>query len=147
VSPIGGVLPISLSAPVGEATTVVYAPELSERGIRDGVLAGHAYVKFFSPKGPDLRFTASGGDTTVMMGDELAASSARFTARVFNVTPSPLPRLLLVIKDGLPILAFPVTKTDQTFTFKGLLPGDYRVQLMRGTAFEAFANPITLRTP
>ena len=147
VSPIGGVLPISLSAPIGEATTVVYAPELSERGIRDGILAGHAYVKFFSPKGPDLRFTASGGEQTVMMGDELAASRASFTARVFNVTKSPEPRLLLVIKDGVPILAFPVTKTDQTFTFKGLVPGDYRVQLMRGTAFEAFANPITLRTP
>jgi hypothetical protein len=144
-----GTIPISLSAPIGEATTVVYAPELSESGIRDGILAGHAYVKFFSPKGPDLRFTAQpvGGGPTVMMGDELAAASATFTARVFNVAASRLPRLLLVVRDGLPILAFPVTASDQTFAFTGALPGDYRVQLMRGTAFEAFANPITLQTP
>jgi hypothetical protein len=143
-----GEIPISLSAPIGEATTVVYAPELSESGIRDGILAGHAYVKFFSPKGPDLRFTAkAGGGPAVMMGDELAAARARFTARVFNVAPSPQPRVLLVLRDGVPILGFPVTSNDQTFTFTGVLPGDYRLQLMRGTAFEALANPITLRAP
>ena len=149
-APIGtpaGSIPISLSAPIGEATTVVYAPELSERGIRDGILAGHAYVKFFSPKGPDLRFTAKAGGSTVMMGDVLSATAARFTARVFNVTPSTQPRVLLVLLNGIPIQAFPVTGTDQTFTFRGVLGGDYRVQLMRGTAFEALANPITLRMP
>jgi len=42
-----------------------------------------------------------------------------------------------------PVLAFPVTKADQTFSFPGLLSGDYRLQLMRGTAFEALSNPIT----
>jgi hypothetical protein len=126
----------------------VFAPELSERGIRDGILAGHAYVKFFSPLGPDLRFTGKTiGGPTVMMGDELAASRVTFKARVFNVKTSVFPRLLLVLRDGVPILAFPVTKADQTFSFPGVTSGDYRVQLMRGTAFEALANPITLRAP
>jgi len=135
-------------SPVGEATTVVFAPELSERGIRDGVLAGHAYVKFFSPSGPDLRFTAkTAGGPTVMMGDELVASRATFKARVFNLKTSVFPRILLVLRDGVPILAFPVVKADQTFSFPGVLAGDYRIQLMRGTAFEALANPITLRAP
>ena len=149
ISTPAGTIPISLSAPIGEATTVVYANELSESGIRDGVLAGHAYVKFFSPKGPDLRLTAkpAGGGPAVMMGDSLSTASARFAARVFNAAPSTAPRVLLVVRDGSPILAFPVTGTDQTFTFTAAVPGDYRVQLMRGSAFEAFANPITLRTP
>ena len=138
------------SAPIGVATTVVYANELSEPGIRDGILAGHAYVKFFDPHGPDLRFTAQAatGGPTAMMGDTLATTgTARFTARVFNVAASVQPRVLLVLRDGLPILAFPVTKNDQTFRFTGVLPGDYRLQLMRGTAFEALANPITLAAP
>jgi hypothetical protein len=135
-----------LSAPIGVATTVVYARELSEAGVRDAVLAGHAYVKFFSPNGPDLRFTArpASGGPAVMMGDELTAGKAAFTARVFNAASSLEPRVLLVMRDGLPVLAFPVTKTDQTFSFPGLLSGDYRLQLMRGTAFEALSNPITL---
>jgi len=151
VSPIstpGGTIPISLSSPVGEASTAVFATELSESGIRDGILAGHAYVKFFSPTGPDLRFTAQAvtGGPTVIMGDVLNATRATFSARVFNVAKSFEPRILLVYRDGLPLLAFPVTKADQTFRFPGLLAGDYRLQLMRGTAFEAMTNPITLRS-
>jgi hypothetical protein len=135
-----------LRAPIGEATTVVFAPELSEQGIREGVLAGHAYVKFFSPAGPDLRFTATpkGGGATVMMGDTLAASGARFKARVFNAPTSVQPRVLLVLRDGLPYLAFPVLRSDQTFTFSAALPGNYRLQLMRGSGYEAMTNPITL---
>lgn len=135
-----------LRSPIGEATTVVFAPELSERGIRDGVLAGHAYVKFFSPSGPDLRFTATplAGGPTAIMGDELAAAKARFTARVFNAGASLQPRVLLVLKDGHPFRAYPVLRADQTFTFIASAAGDYRLQLMRGSAFEALSNPITL---
>jgi hypothetical protein len=133
-------------SPIGEATTVVFAPELSERGIRDGILAGHAYVKLFSPNGPDLRFTArpAGGGPAVMMGDTLVGTPATFQARVIGGAPSPQPRVLLVMLDGLPILAFPVLTNDQTFTFPALHSGDYRLQLMRGTAIEALTNPITL---
>jgi hypothetical protein len=135
-----------LRAPIGEATTVVFAPELSERGIRDGVLAGHAYVKFFSSSGPDLRFVAApvSGGHEVMMGDALAAPAARFTARVLNAAQSLQPRVLVVLRDGLVFRAFPVLRADQTFTFTATQPGDYRLQLMRGSAFEAMTNPITL---
>ncbi len=135
-----------LRAPIGEATTVVFAPELSERGIRDGILAGHAYVKFFSPSGPDLRFVATpvSGGPEVMMGDAFAAPTARFTARVFNAASSLQPRVLIVLRDGLIHQVFPVTGADQSFTFTASQPGDYRLQLMRGSAFEAMTNPITL---
>ena len=146
ISPIGG-LPLALNAPVGEGTTVVYARELSESGIRDGVLAGHAYVKFFGPDGPDLRFTASAGGTEVMMGDELAASQATFTASVLNAKPSVQPRTLLVLRNGIPIFAQPVVGDHVTVTLPGVAPGDYRLQLMRGSGFEAMSNPITLTAP
>jgi hypothetical protein len=137
------------SAPIGEATTVVFAPELSEAGIREGVLAGHAYVKFFSSDGPDLRFTAAPatGGPSVMMGDALHGDAATFTATVINGMPSaasPQPRVLLVIHDGIPILAASVVDNNFSFTFPAAAPGDYRLQLMRGTAFEALSNPITL---
>jgi hypothetical protein len=47
-----------LQAPIGRATTVVRAPELSERGIECGVRARRTYVKVTGNGGPDLRFTA-----------------------------------------------------------------------------------------
>lgn len=133
-------------SPIGEATTVVYAPQLSEAGIREGILAGHAYVKFFQSDGPDLRFNAipDGGGASVMMGDELIAASATFSAQVLGAAPSPQPRVLLVLRDGVPVLSFPLADGDETFMFTGLVAGSYRLQLQRGSAIEALTNPITL---
>jgi hypothetical protein len=45
----------STGSPIGHATTVVYARELSEQEIREGVRAGHTYVKLLGNEGPDLR--------------------------------------------------------------------------------------------
>ncbi|MDQ4144578.1 MAG: CehA/McbA family metallohydrolase, partial [Actinomycetota bacterium] len=136
-------------SPIGEATTVVLADELSEDGIHAGVLAGHAYVKFFHSDGPDLRISATPliGGETVIMGDELAAERARFTARVIGGAPSPQVRSLIVMRDGRPISAVPVPNDDFTFEFTASTPGDYRLQLHRGTAVEALTNPINLVAP
>jgi hypothetical protein len=136
--------PDFLSSPIGEATTVLYAEELSTRGIQDAIEAGHAYVKFFSSDGPDLRLTARSGSRTAMMGDRLETSAATFTATVLGARPNPLPRVLLVLRDGVPIQAVPITAAKQTVTFKATTAGDYRLQLMRGPAYEALTNPITL---
>jgi hypothetical protein len=137
-------------SPIGEATTVVYAPELSESGIAEGVRNGHAYIKFFTPDGPDLRFEASAGDATAIMGDELTGLTASFTARVMGAAPtpaSPVTRTLVVLRDGVPIMTVPVPTDDFTLTFTGAAPGNYRLQLQRGTAIEALTNPITLTPP
>jgi hypothetical protein len=138
-------------SPIGEATTVVYADELSEDGIQRGIEAGHAYVKFFSPSGPDLRFEARGmGDgvqPTAIMGDVIGATAARFTVTVSNVPTGEEPRLLVILRDGAPVEAVPVVDASLTHHFDATEPGDYRVQLMRGTAYEALTNPITLVTP
>lgn len=144
-------------SPIGEATTVVYAEELSERGIHEAILAGHAYVKFFSSDGPDLRLEASPTDKPgkgkgkgkgphAMMGDKLKAAEASFTARVLGASAGQ-PRTLVVLKDGFPFHAAPVTSNDFVFEFTAEEPGDYRLQLQRGSAIEALTNPITLETP
>ena len=46
-------------SPIGTATTVVRAKELSPRGIRLAVKAGHTYVKVTGNDAPDLRFRAT----------------------------------------------------------------------------------------
>ena len=78
------------------------------------------------------------------MGDELKSSDATFTARVLGVPPQSEPRILLVLRDGLVIDARPVTEEDFTYTFTASEPGNYRLQLQRGSAIEALTNPITL---
>ncbi|HEV3471916.1 MAG TPA: CehA/McbA family metallohydrolase, partial [Actinomycetota bacterium] len=136
-------------SPIGEATTVVYAPELSEAGIKAAVRAGHAYVKIFSPRGPDLRFEAASPPLAepAIMGDRVASDTAEFTAKVIGADPAMQPRTLLVIKDGQEIDSVPVTSADFTYEFPSQGAGDYRLQLMRGSAIEGLTNPITLAPP
>ena len=137
-------------APIGQATTMVYADELSEDGIQQGVQARHTYVKLFGNDGPDLRFEADvpgAGGPPAIMGDVVQGSSAEFTARVTGAGPGaarPGAYTLFVLKDGLPLLAAPVTGDDFSFPFSSAGPGRYRLQVQRGSAIEAVSSPIWL---
>lgn len=55
---------------LGTPTTWVYADNLSERAILDGIRAGHVFVSQ-SPQGPQLEWTARVDDRVAMMGDTL----------------------------------------------------------------------------
>ena len=136
-------------SPIGEATTVVYATELSERGIQAAIEAGHTYVKMFSPDGPDLRFaaTAPGLQEPAIMGDAVTAENADFTATVLGAAPDPQVRTLLVFRNGEEYRSVPVTSDEFTYKFASGGPGHYRLQLQRGSAIEAVTNPITIVAP
>jgi hypothetical protein len=133
-------------SPIGVGTTVVYAPELSEEGIQAGVEAGHAYAKLFGHQSPDLRLTARAGERTAMMGDRLEGDSATFDAEVIGGVATVQPRTLLVMRDGTPFLTVPVPPAGGAFSFSfaSIGPGDYRIQVMRGSAIDSLSNPITL---
>jgi hypothetical protein len=131
-------------SPIGEGTTVVFAPELSEQGIQAGIEAGHVYVKLFGTQSPDLRLTAAANGKTAMMGDALAEEAATFEAQVLGGSASATPRQLIVFRDGTPLLTVPVLADPFTFSFPSAGPGDYRIQVMRGTAIDSLSNPITL---
>lgn len=140
-----GVVDSSTTAPIGHATTVVYAPALSEQGIREGVKAGHTYVKLLGNEGPDLRFEGrTAGGRRGIMGDTLYGSSAELTARVFNLAAESQPHTLQLIRDGEVVQEVPVTATDQTFRFAASSPARYRLQLMRGAVIVALTSPIWL---
>ncbi len=138
-------------APIGTATTMVFADELSEEGIQRGVEAGHTYVKVTGNDAPDLRFEARvpGSERApAIMGDTLHANSVQFTARVLGAAPGrrgaaePDPFELLVIKDGKPMSAAPVTDDDFSLRFPATGPGRYRLQLQRSTTIDAVSSPI-----
>ena len=81
------------------------------------------------------------------MGDKLKASSAVFTGRVIGVPATGSPRTLVFLRDGTPVLAIPVQGSDFSFSTTFKEPGDYRLQLQRGSAIEALTNPINLEPP
>lgn len=60
---------LSLHDGVGIPTTVVYARELSQPAILEGIKAGHVYVRTTGPDGPELLLNSG----SAMMGDEVTA--------------------------------------------------------------------------
>lgn len=143
-------------APIGQATTVVRAEELSETGIRDGVQAGHTYVKMWGTDGPDLRFEGTVAGSTAdpaIMGDTLEGDSAAFHARVSNLDEARAARTgqytLFVFRNGEPFLGVPIPAGDSfEFSFPSVGSARYRLQVQRllngAASIEAVSSPIYL---
>lgn len=135
-------------SPIGQGTTVVYADQLSEEGIERAIRLGRAYVKLWASDDPDLRLDAVTPDgLEAMMGDPLPAAQAKFTARVLGGAKDGHSRELIVMRDGSQIASVPVRGDDFKHEFVARQPGDYRLQLQRGSAIDALTNPITLGVP
>ncbi len=134
----------TLQAPIGEATTVVRADELSESGVECGVEAGHTYVKVTGNGGPDIRFEGRppGPESgpAAIMGDTVQASSAQFTVRVMRGSG----RTLTLYRDDSAISTVPVTSDDFSTSFPSSGLGRYRLQLDRGSTIETVSSPIYL---
>jgi hypothetical protein len=146
--------PITQS-PIGQATTVVYAGELSEAGIGCGVEAGHTYVKMWGNDGPDLRLegTVPGSDLPpAIIGDTVEGGEVEFRATVKNLNQAMSARpgayTAFVVRNGAPFLARPIPAGSDEFhfDFRSGSPARYRLQVDR-TAFgaasvEAVSSPI-----
>ena len=131
-------------SPIGEATTVVYAEELSEPAVECAVEAGHTYAKVTGNDGPDLRFEAGAPGwrgPPALMGDVVRAGQAHFAARVLRGSG----RELLVYRNGSLVATVPVGSDDFTHRFSDAAPGRYRLQLMRGQTIETVSSPIYLQ--
>ena len=74
-----GNTPGAFDAPLGTPTTMIYADELSEQGIRRAVEAGHTFVKVTGPSAPDLRLEArprGAGGAAKIFGDSVCRRRA-----------------------------------------------------------------------
>ena len=140
-------------APIGTGQTVVFAEELSEGAIGDGIRGQHTYVKVWGSDGPDLRFTATapGMAEPAIVGDTIATVEATLTARLLGLDRARAARsgsyTLVVLRDGNPFLAVPIPAGDEfEFSFPSLgAPARYTVQVMRGTvgpSMELASSPI-----
>jgi hypothetical protein len=133
----------AFETPVGQATTVVYARELSERGIRNAVRAGHTYVKLLGNDGPDLRLEAprKGKGRIAIMGDTVRGAT-RLTAVVMNVPPGAQGFTLDLVKDGSAIETIPVTAPAMSHEFATSGAGRYGLELRDGDVVWARTTPI-----
>lgn len=143
-----------LASPIGEATTVVFADELSEAAIQNGVEGAHTYVKPFGQTGPDLRLEASENGVPMvpaMIGDTLESStgfSATLSATILNLNEARTARpglyFVAVYRDALPVLTLPLPLSGDEFSFEfpALGYARYRIQVQREGAIEAISSPI-----
>jgi hypothetical protein len=131
-------------SPIGTPTTMVYAAELSETGIRDGVKAGHTYVKLFGNAGPDVRFEATGevGEHAIM-GDELPGPTAMLSASALNVPFGEAdPHVLRLFRNGQPVSETAVDPPGGDYDLGEVGPGRYHIQLERGDLILDFTSAI-----
>ena len=146
------------TAPIGMATTVVRAPELSEQGIRAGVLGRHTYVKLWGADGPDVRLRATAPDgEAAIIGDEIAARSLELIATVSGLDAARAARpgayALSVWREGALLLSVPIPagSDEFEFSFPSLGPARYRLQVDRsatgGAAIETVSSPIWHAAP
>ena len=132
-------------APVGVGTTVLGASELSERGIRDAVLAGRTYVKVQGAASPDLRLTLENGRGRAEIGGSLGGSEATLVARVSGGASAR--RTLQILRDGRVVASVPFEGEELEHRREVSGEGDYRIQVMRGNAVDALTTPIRLGRP
>jgi hypothetical protein len=134
--------------PLGVGTTVVFAEELSETGIRDAVLAGHAYIKIFGNAAPDLRFegrVVGSAAVPVIMGDAIKGQSVELDAEVSGIALDDTGTFeLALVKDGDAENAetVPVAPPGAAHTFAAAGPGRYRLELRRNNRLQVMTNPI-----
>jgi predicted metal-dependent phosphoesterase TrpH len=128
---------------VGTPTTVVYAKELSEAAIIDGIRAGHVFVKTLGPDGPSVTFSAIGQGHSAMMGDNVkAAAGDEISFRV--EAGGTKPPVIEVIADGKAVPDFGSKNGVAKFTVTG--DGErhwYRVNVRSADGkLLALTNPI-----
>jgi hypothetical protein len=138
-------------SPVGSATTVVHADQLSEQGITDGVKGDHTYVKLFGADAPDISLTADvPAEPTAIIGDSVSGPPATLTATVSGTTRSGRQGQwsLVLLKDGKPTETVPFAGDSTTQTFAEQGPGRYSLEVTRslnGLDFiEDYSSPIWL---
>lgn len=99
---------------VGAPATVVFAKELSEPAILDGIRAGHVFIKTQGPAGPSVEFSAEAAGKSAIMGDSLAVSRGRKVQFKVGVGANGL--AIEIIADGKALPQFTTRQPSQEFS-------------------------------
>ena len=138
------------SAPIGRASTVVYADRLTKAAIEEGIRDDHTYVKVAGSDGPDIRLSGRSPEgSTVTIGDSLSGPVAILNARVLGAGPGaarPGAHQLRLLRDGAPIASVAVAGDEFAHTFEVTESGRYSLEVVRqasgGERIEVYSSPI-----
>ncbi len=131
---------------LGVPTTVVYARELSEPAIVEGLKSGRVYVRTAGPSGPEIEFSAVTGGTTHPMGALIATSSP--IALVLHATIARAEGATVEWIHNGQVLAKTAVQAGPLTQSVTASPGDwFSLIVRRGDAPIAFSNAITVSRP
>jgi hypothetical protein len=132
---------LALHDGVGIPATVVYARELSQPAILEGIKAGHVYIKTHGPDGPQLLLTSG----AAMMGDAIEAAAGTEVDFALSTNDGSGATLRLYL-DGRPVVSPPAFVNGNT-TYRWTSDGRrhwIRAELVDGKAGD---DPVVLTNP
>jgi hypothetical protein len=108
---------------IGFPTTLVYAPNLSERAILDAVKAGHVWVDMTGEMGHGIDLRAKSGAQTGIIGDNFTVAAGQKLSLAVHVDGSEGASLIGIV-DGKPVPALSTDKigsgaADLSFDWNG----------------------------
>jgi hypothetical protein len=109
-------LPLQKPSSVGSPTTVIYAPELSVKGILAGIRSGRVFVDLTASKDRLLDFSVETSGRKAEMGATLQAAPGETVALAAHVDACQGSRLRILIdgREDSTISAMPIVSADQT---------------------------------
>ena len=107
----------------GSPTTVVFASELSERAIVEGLKSGRTYVRMRDPRGPSIEFTAFLESGIYAVGDTIQEPIS--TISLEAVVTGADGQTLQWIRNGRPVKTVQIVEGDVMSTNLKAHPGDW----------------------
>ena len=132
---------------IGTPTTVVWARELSEPALVEGLKSGRVYIRTRGPRGPSLEFDVLAGDRTYQMGETVPAGS-NIPLRLRAIVQDAAGHSLEWIVNGATAGRVPVDASPVTIEREAIAnPGDWlSVVLHEGDDPTLISNAIYVRS-
>ncbi len=131
---------------VGRPTTVVWARELSEAALLDGLRSGRAYIRTRGAEGPVVDLSASWSGQRAAMGEVLAVGGAAVVALRID-TARAAGQTAELVRNGELVASVLVASSPASVTHSlALQPGDWvNFRLRDATGITAISNPVYIR--
>ncbi|MEO8481198.1 MAG: CehA/McbA family metallohydrolase [Acidobacteriota bacterium] len=133
---------------IGSPATVVYARDLSESALLDGIRAGRVYVRTRGPEGPALELAGAMGETLVPMGGIVNVAKKGTPVRLIVRAAGAAGQRAEIVRNGEVVATLTVATADQKVShLLTMTPGQWvHVRLRDAAGITAFTNPVYARS-
>jgi hypothetical protein len=129
---------------IGSPATVIYARELSEAALLDGIRSGRVYVRTRGPEGPQLDLTGEARGTVTPMGGIVKVSTAGAEVRLHVHAAGAAGQTAEIVRNSDVVVTLKVDAADQDLSYALTLTPDQwvHVRLRDAQGITAITNPI-----